>query len=269
MTVRRGDVAEGRDRGSAAPIPIAAGGSVLRPLKAAEIVARDLVRTIRARGLRSGDHLEGEAQMLAQYDVSRETLREGLRLLEVQGMVSIRRGPGGGPVVGTVDSANLGRMEALYFHLAGATYDELFETWVFAETELARRAAANPDDGVRRAAMARYLDGQVDQVAHDDLDVYMQGHEGFHGAVAALAGNRVMQVTFRSYGQIVAHHLATIGDIRTIHQELVDDHLGLAKAVHDGDSDASAALMQDHLTQVIELNRAQLGGLPEGDVEWI
>ncbi len=250
-------------------ISIAGGGSVLRPLKAAEVVARAVVRTIRSEGLQTGTSLPSEAEMLRHYGVSRESLREGLRLLEVQGMISIRRGPGGGPIVGTVDSANLGRMEALYLHLAGATYDELFEAWVFAETTLAGMAAANPDDEARKAAMAPYIDGHVDDVVHDDLDVYMSGHEGFHGTVAALANNRVFQVTFRSYGQIVAHHLAMIGDVTLIHQELVDDHLKLARVISKGDAGKASALMNQHLTRVLALNRAQLGSLLDGDVEWI
>ncbi|MCD2114634.1 GntR family transcriptional regulator [Rhodococcus rhodochrous] len=258
----------GGDAGHSA-ISIAGGGSVLRPLKAAEVVARAVVRTIRSEGLQTGDSLPSEAEMLPQYGVSRESLREGLRLLEVQGMISIRRGPGGGPIVGTVDSANLGRMEALYLHLAGASYDELFDAWVFAETTLAGMAAANPDADARKAAMAPYIEGLVDDVVHDDLDVYMSGHEGFHGSVAALAGNRVFQVTFRAYGQIVAHHLAMIGDVKLIHQELVDDHLTLAQVISEGDSDAASKLMNQHLTRVLALNRAQLGSLLDGDVEWI
>lgn len=250
-------------------IPIAAGGSVLRPLKAAEVVARDVVRTVRAKGLRPGDGLPPEAEMLKLYGVGRESLREGLRLLEVQGMLSIRRGPGGGPLVGTVDSANLGRMEALYFHLAGASYDELFDAWIFAESTLARMAAANSDSAAREAAMAPYLSGDVDDVAHDDLDVYMSGHEGFHGAVAALADNKVVQVTFRAYGQLVAHHFATVGDVRTIHGALVDDHLKLAQSVLEGDAPTAEALMESHLTNVLNLHKEQVGHLLDGDVEWL
>lgn len=251
-------------------IPIAAGGSVLRPLKAAEVVARDVVHSITAAGLQPGDSLPSESQMLEQYGVSRESLREGLRLLEVQGMISIRRGPGGGPVVGTVDSANLGRMEALFFHLAGATYDELFEAWVFAESTLARMAASNPDAALREQVMDPYLSGDVeDDDHHVDLDVYVSGHEGFHGAVAGLAGNRVFQLTFRAYGQVVAHHFSTVGDVRKLHKKLVDDHLKLAQAIVDGDGEIASSLMHEHLSQVVEINRKELGSLLEGPVGWL
>ncbi len=250
-------------------IPIAAGGSVLRPLKAAEVVARDVVRSITAAGLQPGDSLPLEAQMLQQYGVSRESLREGLRLLEVQGMISIRRGPGGGPVVGTVDSANLGRMEALFFHLAGATYDELFEAWVFAESTLARMAARNPDAALREQVMAPYLSGDVEADEHVDLDVYVTGHEGFHGAVSGLAGNRVFQLTFRAYGQLVAHRLSTVGDVRKLHKLLVEDHLKVAQAIVDGDGEAASTLMDEHLSEGIGINRGELGSLLEGPVGWL
>lgn len=259
----------GKRAARVAGIPIAAGGSVLRPLKAAEVVAREIVRSIRSEGLRPGDPLPGEAPMLAQYGVSRESLREGLRLLEVQGMITIRRGPGGGPIVGTVDPANLGRMQALFYDMAGAEYDELFQAWVFAESHLARMAATNPDAEARERAMAPYLSGEAEDGEHADLEVFVTGHEGFHGAVAGLAGNRVFQLTFRSYGLVVAHHLATVGDVRSLHQKLVEDHLKIAQAVVVGDAEEAAALMDGHLNKVIEVNKARLGALLDGPVEWL
>ena len=258
-----------KDVRRSAAIPIAGGGSVLRPLKAAEVVARAVVRSIRSAGLQPGDSLPSEAEMLKQYGVSRESLREGLRLLEVQGMISIRRGPGGGPSVGTVDSANLGRMEALYFHLAGATYQELFEAWVFAESTLARMAASNPDGALRRAAMEPYLSGDVEEGTHNDLGVYVSGHESFHAAVAALAGNKVFQVTFRAYGMLVAHHLATVGEVRTVHQSLVNDHLKIARVIADGDAAEAEAFMHEHLFTLASLHQESLGDMLDDDVEWL
>src|SRR3954468_19965917 len=166
-------------------IRIGSSDAVLRRLKTSESVARDIARAIIEAGLTTGDALPPEAAMLEQYSVSRESLREGLRLLEVQGLISIRRGPGGGPVVGYVDPANLGRVSSLYYHLAGATYAELFEAWVIGEAMLGSRAAKNPDATARMAAMKPYLaDNHVD--AGLPIDEFVQIHTQFHGAVASL-----------------------------------------------------------------------------------
>src|SRR6185312_1048128 len=97
--------------------------------KTSEVVAFAVARDIVEHGLRCGDRLPLEAEMVDHYGVSRESLREALRLLEAQGIVTIRRGPGGGPVVGKASSMNLARTMTLYFQLAGATYDELLAVW--------------------------------------------------------------------------------------------------------------------------------------------
>src|SRR6266508_2448071 len=170
-------------------IAIGPSGALTRQLKTSEIVAREVVKDIIARGLQPGDSLPPEAAMLELYGVSRESLREGLRLVEVQGLISIRRGPGGGPVVGNVDPANLGRISTLYYHMAGATYAELFEAWVIAESIIAERAARNPDSEMRAKAMSPYLDGGGYD-APEELEKFVDTHTGFHSAVAALVNNR-------------------------------------------------------------------------------
>src|ERR1700674_1494569 len=93
-----------------------------RVVKTSETVAIDLVHDIVVRRLKAGDKLPLEVAMLQEYRVSRASLREALRLLEVQGLISIRPGPGGGPVVGSVDARHLARTASLYFHLGGMKY---------------------------------------------------------------------------------------------------------------------------------------------------
>src|SRR5579859_173204 len=99
-----------------------------RNQKTSERVALDIVHDIVARGFRLGDRLPLEAEMVEQYGVSRASLREALRLLEVQGLIRLKPGPGGGPVVGSVDAAHLARTATLYFHLGASTYGQLMET---------------------------------------------------------------------------------------------------------------------------------------------
>ena len=145
--------------------------------------------------------------MREQYGVSRESLREALRLLEAQGLITIRRGPGGGPVVGRVDPASFGRISTLFYHLAGGTYAELFEAWALTESTLAERAARNRDRRSVRLAMRPFLEPPDGRWETATVDEFVRAHSRFHAAVASLAANRVLELMLQTIGQVVTRQI--------------------------------------------------------------
>jgi len=77
--------------------------------KISETIARDILDDIVVRQLPPGTMLASEAVMLDRYGVGRASLREALRILEIHGLIKIKPGPRGGPVVAEVTSSDLGR----------------------------------------------------------------------------------------------------------------------------------------------------------------
>jgi len=227
---------------------IAIGDAASRQLKASEVVARDIVHDMVEQGLRTGDRMPSESAMLERYGVSRETLREGLRLLEVQGLITIRRGPGGGPMVGRLDPANLGRTSSLYYHLAGATYRDLFDSWVLMESMLAELAARNADRATARKALEPFLHALDTREA--DSASFFEAHGHFHAVVASLAGNRVLELTFQTAGQIVSHHVVVTADPRDLREVLDHDHAVVAKAIMSGHPRKARTEMATHIRNV-------------------
>ena len=65
----------------------------------AEIVADELRRQIIDGELADGDLLPRQEVLVEQFNVSLVSLREALRILETEGLVSVRRGNRGGAVV--------------------------------------------------------------------------------------------------------------------------------------------------------------------------
>lgn len=230
---------------------ISVGDAVTRPLKASETVARDIVRDMVEQGLGTGDRMPAETAMLERYGVSRESLREGLRLLEVQGFLTIRRGPGGGPVVGQIDPASLGRTSSLYYHLAGATYRELFEGWEVMESTLAEYAARNSDRAEARRVLEPFLEVPVPDI-NEGSEAFFQTHAHFHTAVASLTGNRVLQLALQTSGAIVSHHVLITADPRELRETIDRDHTLVARAIMSGHPRKANTQMAQHIRNVAE-----------------
>src|SRR6266545_2615432 len=73
--------------------------ALARTPKTGEMIADRLRRQIARGDLAIGERLPTEDELTATFGIARTTLREALRILESQGLLEIRRGRAGGPVV--------------------------------------------------------------------------------------------------------------------------------------------------------------------------
>lgn len=216
-----------------------------RSMKTAEIVALDIVRDIVGQQLKPGDRLPLEAEMLTQYGVSRSSLREALRLLETQGLIAIRPGPGAGTVVSAASPRNLGRTMTLYFHLADVSYDELLRTWVLTEPLLAELAAGNPDKAKRVELLSPFLPSK-----EPNGMISISSGLSFHDAVADLAANKALSIMYRAIGFIVSDHMLVHKDRTALEPFIVHEHEELARAIIDGNAKKAGRLMREHVQHV-------------------
>jgi GntR family transcriptional repressor for pyruvate dehydrogenase complex len=70
-----------------------------RPRRAFEEIIHQIKALIEAGALKPGDKLPSERALAAEFQVSRNTLREALRTLELGGQITLRRGASGGAFV--------------------------------------------------------------------------------------------------------------------------------------------------------------------------
>jgi len=219
------------------------GGPVARRRteKLSEVLAREIVRDL--RDLEPSTMLPPEAVMLEKYGVGRASLREALRLLEVQGLIVIRPGPGGGPRVAQVNSAHYGRMSSLYYHMSDATYKDVSDARLVMEPVIARLIAEQqkPEhiDTLRAYVAAHSDDGPENA---ESYDAFVDNAAGFHTLLMGMAGNPVLSLTAQSLQDILLGRTRSL--FPTEGQERVHhDHLMIAKAIIKGEAARAERLM--------------------------
>lgn len=232
-----------------------------RIAKTSETVALNIVRDITARGLKTGDRLPLEAAMLQEYRVSRASLREALRLLEVQGLISLKPGPGGGPVVGNVDARHLARTISLYFHLGGMKYADIFMTQEVLEPACAALAARSPE---RSEAMRPFIEDE----APVEGEPYHAVTFDFHTAVYRLAGNGVLTLITQAITSIITTHIVSTMDPVELHQEILDEHQELGRAISAGHAGKAHRLMAAHFKKQHDYYRERWPARFDEFIEW-
>ena len=243
------------------------------------MVARDIVRSISDGDSRPGEMLESEADMLTTFGVSRGTLREALRLLETQGLVRLKPGPRGGPVIGKPNPVYLGKTISLFLRMMGATYGELCECMLLVSPRMTELAARRCDKQEAQIALAGWLgDSEATSEYHDETE-----HEtNFHSKVYQLSGNPILALVMNAIESLLQDHmLNTVSRDRkgiiakrdsvrgparaTVHAE----HQMIAESIVAKQPRKARALMEDHVQDIIEFLRTNLPAMMDRPVEWL
>jgi DNA-binding FadR family transcriptional regulator len=158
----------------------------LRPQKTAMLVAQRIVSDINKRGNTVGDRLPPERLMLEEYNIGRGTLRESLRFLELQGVISLKPGPGGGPVVQHPDGSSLATALTLLLQFKNAPFRTIAEARSGLEPMMAQLAADRMTDD-----QLAELRGSVDAMESgiNDQAVFLDENKKFHDIIARGSGN--------------------------------------------------------------------------------
>lgn len=206
----------------------------------AEAITEDLVRD----GVEAGTTLPSEAVMMQQYDVGRATLREALRVLEARGLIEVKAGRSGGPVVRNLDASELAKALALLLRLSESSVREVVEAREVVEPALAAQAALNrTDDDIERIRAAQASVA----AAVGDEDAFSLHNRDFHERIAAASGNRPMHLFWQAIGSIADGHVAGIRYRRGDRLAGSQAHERIVAAIVARDADAAASAMSLHV----------------------
>ncbi|MEA3252705.1 MAG: FadR/GntR family transcriptional regulator [Pseudomonadota bacterium] len=218
------------------------------------------------RQLMPGDRLPGEAELMASLNVSKGTIRESTRVLEAQGLVQTRTGPGGGVFVCRMSEAKATSLLSHYFYFQDISIRDIYQIRQALEPELAASLAGRV--GAEDLARLREsLHGYADTAP--DLEAERQQHIDslhFHEMLAELAGgNPLLSFIIRFTVQVLSdltvyRRLYEPGDHR-IGPAGCQYHARILDAIEQGDAERARELMREHMHSaqaVMNDNEAQV-----------
>lgn len=133
--------------------------------KIADLICEDIKHWIVMENLEPGDRLPNEKALMERYECAKGTIREALRVLEVEGLIKLKTGPGGGAIIHevTIDPASRALRNFLHFqHVDGS---QVYQLRRLVEVEIADSVIDHLDE----AAMSRLKENiEQCQRPHDD-----------------------------------------------------------------------------------------------------
>lgn len=238
----------------------------IRAPRAADIVVQHIRDKIITRQYSEGTRLPTETEMADQLNVSRPTVREALRILEAEGLIRTRPGPGGGPRVRRPDVKTVMRSLTTLFQYERVTLAELIDARQTIEPACARQAAkhASADD-------VTALRESIERTAADleDDDVFWTENANFHLAIAAASNNIVLHTVMTALRELIYQFTAGLSSTDENRAETLDEHTAILQAIESRDADAAAEVVRSHLQRSLERLREehpellQSSGVPE------
>lgn len=218
--------------------------------KASELVAAGLRRQIVRGQLKEGDALPIESELMAQYEVSRQTLREAFRILEAQGLIRVHRGMYGGARVHVPDADVAARFMGFVLQHRGVTVADVLEARALIEPSVAVILARRAD-----TADIAELTASIDAAAGlPRMDDHLPAHIDFHELMAEIAGNHSLAMLIGLLHRLIdAAWRENRSDMPTESQRLEEEettigaHRRLIGYIEARDADGAEALWRDHI----------------------
>ncbi|MCU1643049.1 MAG: Galactonate operon transcriptional repressor [Nocardia sp.] len=213
--------------------------------KASDVLATELRERILSGEFVDNAPLPPERELVVQTRMSRTTVREALRILEVQGFVRIKAGRGGGAFVQRPGEKSVADSVGLVIRGQQIRLAALLETREAIEPFCAQLAAAHRTDS-DLVALGAANDAIAD--AGEDLTAFLQANVDWHVAVASASHNELLTGLMMALSRAIYTATANEGFVtEDVRGTTLRAHRSVTKAIRDQDPEAAARRMTRHV----------------------
>mgnify|MGYP000914786210 CR=1 FL=1 len=184
-----------------------AAGSVKRREKPQQ-VADTLRQMIVSGEFEEGELLGNEAELIERFSVSRPSLREALRILETEGLISVRRGVLGGVVVHHPDQRQTARTAALVLASRNVALADVYAARTIIEPAAVRTVAASRGHKAAAKRLRALIEAQEESIG--DPAALGVANARFHAELVALADNQTLIIVNEMLNEVVERAVAAV-----------------------------------------------------------
>jgi len=219
----------------------------IRRDKVYEGVAKQIERLI-LKKLRPGDKLPSERELAETLEVSRSSIRDAIRSLELMGLVEPRQGAG--TIVREISSESLVNPLANALKRKEELIGELLDFRKMLEPQLAARAAtrASPDE---ISAMETILERQERKLRAGESAISEDSE--FHYAIALASGNSVVLKVLDTLMDLLRDSRERSLQVEGRPQKSLAGHRRIFGAIKRRDAEAAKVAMRRHIENVEEI----------------
>lgn len=193
---------------------------------------------------RPGERLPTERELAAQFGVARHAVREAIRVLEHSGLVTVRRGGGGGTYVAAPGTDVDGRFLSAVMSARGFGVQDLFHAKLLFEPAVAGLVAsrATEEDVAALGAIVDHETAALER-AGDAYDEFAD----FHGRLAAVLGNPLLDEMVRALESAARLLHRAAGPGPQVYRRAHEEHRAIWSAVRRRRSALAQRAMAEHL----------------------
>lgn len=223
----------------------------IKPARVSDTIADQIRSLIRNGGLKPGEKLPAERELMVQLKVSRASVREALLKLEAKGLIYSRQGDGTF-VAQSLTPAITDPLANLMEGDPGALSDVL-ECRHGLEVLAASHAAQRARPELREKVRTRFADLEIAH-ARRDPELEAQADMEFHMAIAEASGNVALVQLTRSLFDLLARQALQNWE-RIYRQEerraaIHEQHRAILDAILARDPEGARAAAQRHLAYI-------------------
>ena len=178
------------------------------PREKPQLIADELRSLIVSGELSEGDSLGHEPDLVERFGVSRPSLREALRILEAEGLVTVVRGVRGGVVVHEPDERMTARTAALVLQARNVALADVFEARGLLEPIAARTIASLRGRTTAIKKLRELIRAEEDSI--EDPERFGVANAAFHEQLVALGGNQTLTIVAEMLNEIVARAVTAV-----------------------------------------------------------